>query len=293
MKVSDSGPTKLRAQRVSADAAGYLRSMSGREVRAAVVRGAMPGQTALLKLAGHLLEARVESGSLREATTVFFKVNRQGSSFRLSLLGNQSPSAEDLSAKNLAKELTRLLGRDPFAILRAIIAEQSQDPNKTESPLARIFENPVNPEAALLAAWEEPAEETSGKDDPGERNPKDPKRNPDSESGRDSRSEEQPDPEKEAGSQSNYEFSARQTQPGRVDLRLAFPVLGVITAALILDGSGHLSITLCCEHPRSVEDLRARSPEWQEKLAAATGLTTTLNVTAPEESIPSGLDLRA
>jgi len=69
----------------------FLKSMSGREIRASVIRGGDPGQTALLKISDRTLPASIENNSLTKGSILYLQVTQRDGQFVLRLLGMEVP----------------------------------------------------------------------------------------------------------------------------------------------------------------------------------------------------------
>lgn len=90
---------QIRVATAAKEIVELLKSYNGREIRGRVLKGAGSGQTALLRLAGRILPARVDHTSLTTGDDLYFLVTRRDAkTFRLQPLTlKQSITAEDLS----------------------------------------------------------------------------------------------------------------------------------------------------------------------------------------------------
>ncbi len=91
MKSVRSAGEQFRLSGNGASDTAFLKSISGREVKAVVIRGAEPGQTALLRISGRILQAAAENTSLVKDSVLYIKTSQSEGRFIMKILAKEEP----------------------------------------------------------------------------------------------------------------------------------------------------------------------------------------------------------
>ena len=265
----------LKAGGLPKTAVDFLRGMAGREVRGTVMQEAPPGALATLRIGGHLLSARVESGLLHRGASVFFRVERRGEhGFRLVLL----PGAEKLAAsgsmpQGVLETLSRFLAEQPTTGRQARAVERERF-----RQLVASLGQGADPEAPTLlaVAWEEA--QSGGDSQGGEGTAREEQRN---------RRDDSPDEQQESTALARLEPAAKQ-----LGIRVDFPETGVVAVVFVwADGEPGERVFVRCERPQTARWIQADADGWRAALNAAGLLLTEFHVLGPEGF--SGVEFRA
>jgi hypothetical protein len=129
MKIQDTG---IKLSGLHKSDAEFLKSVTGREIKALVIRGGDPGQVALLRISDRTISASVENNSLIKGSKLFLQVNYTDGKFVLRLLGMEVPYTKGSIVKqNSGKSLVNL--PDNRAVNHILIDPENQ------SALASFF----------------------------------------------------------------------------------------------------------------------------------------------------------
>ena len=85
-------PIRLRVTSLTSKTIDYLRFMTGREVRARVVRGGGVEDVLQIRMGGHMLKARLSGESLPTGRDFFVRVENKEGGFRLVVLSGLNPA---------------------------------------------------------------------------------------------------------------------------------------------------------------------------------------------------------
>ena len=257
-------------------AVDFLKSMRGREVRGTVVRDGAPGKVALLRIGGHLFEARVESGLLPKGASVFFRVERTGQhAFRLILLPGTPKQAGAVLPPGLPELLGRLLpqpGRTRDGPGRAVHREHFRE-------LVRSLAEGSVPEGPqpLFGLWDEDSagpehHHVSGESEKGERH-----------EGEQSTADE---------SSQNSALLFLEPRAHRLTVRLDFPETGVVAVAIVWTAEAEgRTVFVRCERPETARLIQADARLWEAALQDSGFPLAGFQVLGPEAS--GGVEFRA
>lgn len=255
-----------------------LLSMVGREMRATVERGAVTGELAHIRLAGQLLAARVEGPSLADGSQVRLRVERlQGNEFRLLLL----PDVAHTRASH-PPAVEFLLGT---FIRRLPIARTDKRSTDALQSFARSLREQW-PEMSLdVLTWEEreQAEAANPSSTPGQPAlvgaP-----TPSGSTADDPLAWEEEDEE-------HLTLLAWDPHSRCLSLRMEFPEIGILVAALLVDPKEGLQLVVRCERPETAAWIRSDQVRWKETLAAYGAPVGSFQVLGPDSG--SKVEFRA
>ncbi len=301
MATRPTDPVRLSVTTVSKGTVEFLRFMTGREVRARVVRGGGTADTIQIRLGNHLVQARLSGQPLPTGLSLFVKVESAGQGgFRLVVLSGlpQSPPGVRLPPEIpaplirafqgflIAPEIRRI-GSGPAPELPDSDLKSAVREAFTEVLNGLGIERGENVEIVFFDEWKDLDESGSGDQEQA------PGRNPE----RQSNESEAEDPDG-TGAKPDSEVAGwgrTSTRPVFFCVRIRLPVLGVIGLLITAADAGfeHASVYISPLRPAVARLLEKHLPAWEPILRERVPGLEFLRLAGPAETRRSPVDFSA